>query len=275
MEYLKNYKKTEVNFTEVKVKSNFDYSEFSEKEKEILIELEERMLHSKDILATQLKKVAEILFEAQEIFANNKNGSFGKWYENLGYKKDFVYMCLDRKNLALKYDNKEIYQLPERAVKDLKKFDKKEEKEIILDILTDPAPIKKLKEIKEIEKQKQDKNKQKEEIDPNQTSLFEVEEKVEEVLSVKDKNINEKIEKEEITEVINQEVEEIIEVINDEKLKEKEEIIGVINDEELKEKEEIIDMFSFLEGRVIKKNITSTLKNEILKKLKEIEEILY
>lgn len=260
MGYLNNYKKTEVNFNEVKIKSNFDYSEFSEKEKEILIELEERMLHSKDILATQLKKVAEILFEAQEIFANNKNGSFGKWYENLGYKKDFVYMCLDRKNLALKYDNKEIYQLPERAVKDLKKFDKKEEKEIILDILTDPAPIKKLKEIKEIEKQKQDKNKQKEEIDPNQTSLFEVEEKAEEVLSVKGKYINEKIE-EKITVAINQE--------------EVEEIIEVINDEEVKEKEEIIDMFSFLEGRVIKKKITPNLKNEILKKLKEIEEILY
>lgn len=261
MGYLNNYKKTEVNFNEVKVKSNFDYSEFSEKEKEILIELEERMLHSKDILATQLKKVAEILFEAQEIFSNNKNGSFGKWYENLGYKKDFVYMCLDRKNLALKYDNKEIYQLPERAVKDLKKFDKKEKTEIILDILTDPAPIKKLKEIKEIEKQKQDKNKQKEEIDSNQTSLFEVEEKIEEVLIVKDKDINEKIAKEEATEIINQE--------------EVEEIIEVINDEEVKEKEEIIDMFSFLEGRVIKKKITLKLKNEILKKLKEIEEILY
>lgn len=158
MALLNSYKKTEVKIEKVKkIKTQFDYSEFSQWEMDSLIELEERALHTGSLLSENLKELAGIFTEAQKIFANNKNGNFGKWYEALGFKKDFVYLCLDRKNLAIKYEENRVYSLPERAIKDIKKLDKLNEVEVVHEILEAEKPTEKLKEIKELAKKKVEK----------------------------------------------------------------------------------------------------------------------
>lgn len=158
MALLNSYKKTEVKIEKVKkIKTQFDYSEFSETEVDSLIELEERALHTGSLLSDNLKELAGIFTEAQKIFSNNKNGNFGKWYEALGFKKDFVYLCLDRKNLAIKYEENRVYSLPERAIKDIKKLDKLNEVEVVHEILEAEKPTEKLKEIKELAKKKVEK----------------------------------------------------------------------------------------------------------------------
>jgi hypothetical protein len=73
---------------------------------------------------------------------------FGKWYESLGFKKDFVYLCLDRRQLSIQYNSKEIYKLPDRIIKDIKKIEKENE-EVVVEILEAENLREKLKEIKE------------------------------------------------------------------------------------------------------------------------------
>lgn len=158
MGLLNSYKKTEVKIEkENKIVSIFDYSEFSKNERELLEELEQKATHYGSIISDSIQELGDVFKKAQECFSNHKNGSFVSWYEKLGYKKDFVYLCLDRKNLALKYDNKDIYRLPDRAIKDIKRLDNKDETETVFDILMDPEPTKKIKEIKESAKEKKEK----------------------------------------------------------------------------------------------------------------------
>lgn len=149
MGLLDNYKKSQVVIKKDRFSSKFDYSDFNEEDKENLVELEKKALHTGELLRDNIKELGEIFLEAQTIFANNKNGMFRKWYENLGYRKDFVYMCLDRKNLALKYDNNTIYKLPDRIVKDIKKISQ-ESDEAVFEILEAKDPKEKVKEVKEV-----------------------------------------------------------------------------------------------------------------------------
>lgn len=147
MGLLANYKKSEVVIKKEKFDSNFDYTGFNIYDKESLIELEKKAIYTGNLLKENLKELGDVFLEAQKIFSNNKNGMFGKWYENLGFKKDFVYLCLDRKQLSMQYNPSAIYKLPDRAIKDLKKIEKENE-EIITEILNSENPKEKIKEIK-------------------------------------------------------------------------------------------------------------------------------
>lgn len=148
MGLLANYKKSEVVIKKERFESNFDYAEFNEEDKESLIELEKKALHTGNLLRENLKELGDVFLEAHKIFSNNKNGMFGKWYESLGFKKDFVYLCLDRRQLSIQYNSKEIYKLPDRIIKDIKKIEKENE-EVVVEILEAENLREKLKEIKE------------------------------------------------------------------------------------------------------------------------------
>lgn len=149
MGLLANYKKSEVSIKKEKFDSNFDYADFDINDKEHLIELEKKALYTGNLLKDNLKELGDVFLEAHKIFSNNKNGMFGKWYENLGFKKDFVYLCLDRRQLSLQYDSSTIYKLPDRVIKDIKKFEKENE-EIVVEILNSENPKEKIREIKEL-----------------------------------------------------------------------------------------------------------------------------
>jgi len=62
-------------------------------------------------------ELGKILFEAQELLANNKNGAFNGWFLNLGLKKDFVYREIQRYKIFLKYHNDKIKELSVRTIK--------------------------------------------------------------------------------------------------------------------------------------------------------------
>ncbi|MGL5989394.1 hypothetical protein [Cetobacterium sp.] len=146
MGLLTNYKKSEVLVKKEIFNSKFNYSEFHLNDKESLIELEKKATHTGNLLKENLKDFGEIFLEAHKIFSNNKNGTFGKWYELLGFKKDFVYLCLDRRELSLEYNSNEVYRLPDRVIKDIKKIEKKSD---VIEILQSKNPKEKLKELKE------------------------------------------------------------------------------------------------------------------------------
>ncbi|MGL4511292.1 MAG: hypothetical protein ACRDCE_03610 [Cetobacterium sp.] len=176
MGLLANYKKSEVVIKKDKFDSNFDYTDFNTNDKEYLIELEKKAIYTGNLLKENIKELGDVFLEAHKIFSNNKNGMFGKWYENLGFKKDFVYLCLDRKQLSIQYDSATIYKLPDRIIKDLKKIEKENE-EIIVEILNSENPKEKIKEIKQSLNQnkiKANQNIKKERIKEKLTSLFKV-----------------------------------------------------------------------------------------------------
>ena len=172
MGLLDGYKKHEVNFQmKEKEKSSFDYNEFDEKTKENLSELENKALYAKELLTENIKELGNIFLEAQTIFShNNKNGVFGKWYETLGFKKDFVYLCLSKKKLFLKYENDKIYSLPDRTVKEIKKMEK--ENYDVIEILDNENPAQKIKEIKKEEKKADKKEITENTIDDNQLNFL-------------------------------------------------------------------------------------------------------
>lgn len=166
MGLLANYKKSEVLIKKERFESKFDYADFNEEDKENLIELEKKATHTGNLLKENLKDLGDVFLEAHKIFSNNKNGMFGKWYENLGFKKDFVYLCLDRRQLSLQYNSNEIYKLPDRAIKDIKKIEK-ENGEVVFEILESENPKEKIKEFKDNltqNKTKKEKNIKKEKI---------------------------------------------------------------------------------------------------------------
>ncbi|MGL5377004.1 MAG: hypothetical protein ACRDAT_01700 [Cetobacterium sp.] len=146
MGLLDNYKKSEVVIKKEKFKSTFDYSQFNFDDKEHLIELEKKALHTGTLLKENLKELGDVFLEAKEVFSNNKNGMFGKWYESLGFKRDFVYLCLDRRVLSLQYTSSDVYELPDRVIKEIKKIEKPED---VVEILEAENPKEKLREFKE------------------------------------------------------------------------------------------------------------------------------
>lgn len=148
MGLLANYKKSEVLIKKEKFESNFDYNDFNQEDKENLLELEKKATHISNLLKENLKELGDVFLEAHKIFSNNKNGMFGKWYENLGFKKDFVYLCLDRRQLSIQYNSNEIYKLPDRTIKDIKKIEK-ENGELVFEILESENPKEKIKEFKD------------------------------------------------------------------------------------------------------------------------------
>lgn len=130
-----------VNYTELELKDD-DLKKMINCEKNILFHQQKSMEH--------LLALSQTLYEAQQILSNYKNGGFRNWFEELGLKKDFVYMCIKRYNLYLNYNNEKVMAIPEKIVKDLVKQESILQKEQVLEILKSEKPVKKYEEIKNI-----------------------------------------------------------------------------------------------------------------------------
>jgi hypothetical protein len=97
-----------------------------------------------------LMGISENLYKAQSLLASHKGGTFYKWFESLGLKKDFVYMCIRRYELYLKYRKEEVMKLPDRVVKEVAKLSKDLEDERVYEIIEAPRPQAKIKELREL-----------------------------------------------------------------------------------------------------------------------------
>jgi len=128
--------------------SNFDFKFYGiedETTKNELLQKEE--IAKRNIMQIQRNTIelGKILYETQELLANNKNGAFNGWFLNLGLKKDFVYREIQRYKIFLKYHNEKIKKLSIRTIKYISSNEMPEEQ--VIEIIEAEEPSKKIDEI--------------------------------------------------------------------------------------------------------------------------------
>ena len=136
--------------------SQIDYNEFeiSKEDEKKLIEFEKAALENSKRIKEHLFNLAEVFYEAQKLLSNKDNtkGKFLKWVEGVGFGKSFVYETLDRYNIYLEHNNKKIFELPVRAMREIKKMS------IIkaMEVMNSENPFNKIKELIEVSKEIED-----------------------------------------------------------------------------------------------------------------------
>ena len=130
--------------------SPIDYSELevSKEDEKKLIEYEKVALENSKRIKEHLFNLAEIFYEAQKLLSSKDNtkGKFLKWIEGIGFGKSFVYETLDRYNIYLEHNNKKIFELPVRAMREIKKLPS----EKAIEVMNSENPSNKIKELKEV-----------------------------------------------------------------------------------------------------------------------------
>lgn len=126
---------------------NYDEFELENTQKEQMILFEEKAIHHANELSKNTIALSKIFYEAQKTLASAKTGSFVKWYEVLGFKKDFVYMLLKRNELFMEVENERIFEIPEKAIKTISKIKDKVNVKEILEIVNSEKPVLVAKEI--------------------------------------------------------------------------------------------------------------------------------
>ena len=132
----------------VETTSNFDFEfygiedDFTRSE---LLKKEETAKRNIMQIQRNTIELGKILFETQELLANNKNGAFNGWFLNLGLKKDFVYREIQRYKIFLKYHNDKIKELSVRTIKYISSNEIPEEQ--VIEIIEAEEPSKKIDEI--------------------------------------------------------------------------------------------------------------------------------
>ncbi|MGL4733111.1 MAG: hypothetical protein ACRCWN_05430, partial [Fusobacteriaceae bacterium] len=97
--------------------ADYERLELEEREIKSLIECEKNIIFHQQKTKEHLMSISETLYEAQGILSSHHGGTFRMWFEDLGLKKDFVYMCLKRYNLYLHYEKDVVMELPEKIIK--------------------------------------------------------------------------------------------------------------------------------------------------------------
>lgn len=130
--------------------SPIDYNELevSKEDEKKLIEYEKVALENSKRIKEHLFNLAEIFYEAQKLLSSKDNtkGKFLKWIEGIGFGKSFVYEALDRYNIYLEHNNKKIFELPVRAMREIKKLPS----EKAIEVMNSDNPSSKIKELKEV-----------------------------------------------------------------------------------------------------------------------------
>lgn len=125
---------------------NYDDFELEIDQKEKMIVFEEKAVFHAQELSKNTIELSKIFSAAQKTLAACKTGTFVKWYEALGFKKDFVYMLLKRNDLFLELSNEKVFQIPEKAIKTISKIKDKVDTKVILDIVNAEKPVEVAKE---------------------------------------------------------------------------------------------------------------------------------
>jgi len=132
----------------VETTSNFDFKFYGIEDETTRNELlQKEEIAKRNIMQIQRNTIelGKILYETQELLANNKNGAFNGWFLNLGLKKDFVYREIQRYKIFLKYHNEKIKELSIRTIKYISSNEMPEEQ--VIEIIEAEEPSKKIDEI--------------------------------------------------------------------------------------------------------------------------------
>lgn len=145
--------------TVAKIESIFDINyeelEVSEEEKQMLIKYENDINFHRGKTMEHIFKFSKAIYEANQIFAKNRNGTFGKWIEKIGIDRDSANVAIRRYSLYLEAEvkgieePKKVLSLPNRTVKALTGQKKGFEEAEIVEVITAENPGAKLKEIEE------------------------------------------------------------------------------------------------------------------------------
>lgn len=145
---LKNDKIEKEDFVEEKYVSKINYDELDVDSKTVcmLIKYEEKVVRAGNEIRKNLAELGKAFQEANTLLSNKKNGTFCKWYEKLGFKKDFIYMCLKRNSLYLELEDYKVYEIPDKAIKEISKL-KDTNPEILKNIINSDKPLETIKKI--------------------------------------------------------------------------------------------------------------------------------
>ena len=134
---------------------NYEELEVPEEEKQMLIKYENDINFHREKTMEHIFKFSKAIYEANQIFAKNKNGTFGKWIEKIGIDRDSANVAIRRYGLYLEAEvkgieePKKVLSLPNRTVKALTGQKKEFEEAEIVEVITAENPGAKLKEIEE------------------------------------------------------------------------------------------------------------------------------
>ncbi|SKA09998.1 hypothetical protein SAMN02745174_02552 [Cetobacterium ceti] len=109
--------------------------------REKLIDCEKKVVYHANEITKNTMELSKVFYEAQSLLANHNGGTFRIWFESLGFKKDFVYMCLKRNNLFLELKEDKVFLIPDRAIKSLTKIKNKIQQDRILEIIKSDNPL--------------------------------------------------------------------------------------------------------------------------------------
>ena len=134
---------------------NYEELEVPEAEKQLLIKYENDINFHREKTMEHIFKFSKAIYEANQIFAKNRNGTFGKWIEKIGIDRDSANVAIRRYSLYLEAEvkgieePKKVLSLPNRTVKALTGQKKEFEEAEIVEVITAENPGAKLKEIEE------------------------------------------------------------------------------------------------------------------------------
>lgn len=134
---------------------NYEELEVPEEEKQMLIKYENDINFHREKTMEHIFKFSKAIYEANQIFAKNRNGTFGKWIEKIGIDRDSANVAIRRYGLYLEAEvkgieePKKVLSLPNRTVKALTGQKKEFEEAEIVEVITAENPGAKLKEIEE------------------------------------------------------------------------------------------------------------------------------
>ena len=180
----------------INYRSIIDFEELEIREEKIkkeLINYEKIAIFNAREINKNTIELSKVFYKAQKLLAENKNGTFTKWYENLGFKKNFVYMLLKRNDLFLEFEETKVFEIPEKAIKSLSRMKDKINIKEVTEILNSKQPVEIAKQKENILLGDQTIKKEKTELIEYEEEILELSEKLfKEELLRKIKNIDEK-----------------------------------------------------------------------------------
>ena len=140
-------------------KSDFDFSAYEINDDKFISEIrsiENKLFSAWNLIQNRTKEMCKYLYEAQEKFKTQKEGSFIAWYKSIGLSKDQVSISIMKYRQYLEYgENPMALESSKRTVKYINQNSENLSEEKIEEILNNPkeAPniIKELKAKAEID----------------------------------------------------------------------------------------------------------------------------
>lgn len=145
MSKYKNDSIGETHLSAIKIEETFlvDYKslELNNEDEQILMSYEKEACNYFQQATRNIYELSRVLYNANKLLSNYKNGTFTLWFEGLGLKKTFVYDCISRYEVLLSYKNveeveiieieekekEEIMSLPMKVIKGIKRLELKSE----------------------------------------------------------------------------------------------------------------------------------------------------